>query len=97
MQGQQAVLKTFLGNPIGDVIGDFVEAAAASRDAQFVKRLEHRTASSRRRLRPIRDDLLLVEHFFEIGIMRMAVGQRFLVMPFGELYERRLLSQVNNG
>ena len=30
VESQEAVLKTFLGQPVGDGVGDFVEAAAAS-------------------------------------------------------------------
>ena len=41
MQSEEPVLKSFFGEPLGDVVGDFIEATAAGRDAKFVKRLEH--------------------------------------------------------
>ena len=41
VQGEEAVLKAFLREPVGDVVGDFVEAAAAGLNAKFVERLEH--------------------------------------------------------
>ena len=41
VESEKPVLKAFLGEPVGDVVGDFVEAPTAGRDAKFVKRLEH--------------------------------------------------------
>jgi len=41
MQRDKAVQETFLRKPIGNVVSDFVKAAAAGRDAQFMKGLEH--------------------------------------------------------
>ncbi len=41
VQGEEAVLKAFLREPVGGGVGDFVEAAVAGWDAKFVKRLEH--------------------------------------------------------
>ena len=38
MKREEPVLKALLGEPAGDVIGDFVEAAAAGGDAKFVKK-----------------------------------------------------------
>jgi hypothetical protein len=46
VEGQKAVLKAFLGEPVRNVVGDFVEAAAAGLDAKFVERLEHGRAES---------------------------------------------------
>ena len=37
------------------------------------------------------------EHFFQFGIVRLAGGEGFLVMPARELRERRRLAQINYG
>ena len=39
MESKESVLKIFFGQPVGDVVSDFVEAAAAGLDTKFVKRL----------------------------------------------------------
>jgi len=47
VESEEPVLKTFFGEPIGEVVSDFVKAAAAGRDAKFVERLEHERDSIR--------------------------------------------------
>ena len=37
------------------------------------------------------------EHFFQVGIVRLAGGEGFLIMPARELRQRRRLAQINHG
>src|SRR3954462_13083167 len=57
--------------------------------------LIHRPAHPR--LWFVRDYLLIVEHFFQLRIVRMAGSDGFLVMPLSQFDEGWLLSQVNDG
>src|SRR4051812_44843371 len=41
MKGKESVLKPFFGNPISDIVGNFVKTPAAGGNANFIKRLEH--------------------------------------------------------
>src|ERR1035437_7782865 len=40
---------------------------------------------------------LVGEHFFEVGIARLAGVERLLIMPAGQLRQRRFLAQINHG